>query len=123
MAETLLEEVNPNDNVQAVIESDDDACYFYLFGPDTQLATKSVWVCNYTQAPEAIEVERMRSGSPSRNPACHWRHTAGRTAPAAEDLRVVWLPEGAHVAFGGHRPPSIAWYLAWWPNIFSSWEI
>jgi hypothetical protein len=94
MAETLLEEVNPNGNIQAVVESDDDACYFYLFAPQAQLGTKSVWVCNHTRAPEAIEVERMQSGSPSRNPACYCRHTAGRTAPAAEDLRVVWLPEG-----------------------------
>jgi hypothetical protein len=92
MAETLLEEVNANGNAQAVVESDDDTCYFYLFAPDTHLGTKAVWVRNHTGAPEAIE--RIRSGSPSRNPACHCRHTAGRTAPAAEDLRVVWLPEG-----------------------------
>src|SRR5262252_5144389 len=95
MAKTLLEEVNPNGNIQAVVESDDDSCYFYLFAaPHTQQGTKSVWVRNHTWAPEALEVERMRSGSPSRNPACHCRHTAGRTAPAADDLRVVWLPEG-----------------------------
>jgi len=95
MVETLLEEVNPNGNIQAVVESDDDSCYFYLFAaPHTQQGTKSVWVRNHTWAPEALEVERMRSGSPSRNPACHCRHTAGRTAPAADDLRVVWLPEG-----------------------------
>src|SRR5262245_39373297 len=55
---------------------------------------KSVWVRNHTGAPEALEAERMRSGSPSRNPARHCRDTAGRPALAAEDLRVVWLPEG-----------------------------
>jgi hypothetical protein len=44
MAELLLEEVNPNGNIQAVVESDDDACYFYLFAaPDTRLEMKSVW--------------------------------------------------------------------------------
>ena len=95
MAETLLEEVNRNGNIQAVVETDDDACYFYLFAaPHTQLGTKSVWVRNHTRAPEALEFERLRSGSPSRNPACYCRHAAGRTGPAAEDLRVVWLPEG-----------------------------
>jgi Suppressor of fused protein (SUFU) len=95
MTETLLEEVNPNGNVQAVVESDDDVCYFYLFAaPDTQFETKSVWVCNRSRAPEHLEIERLRSGSPSRNPARHCRHTGGRTAPAAADLRVVWLPEG-----------------------------
>src|SRR5215470_7220780 len=95
MTETLLEEVNPNGNVQAVVESDEDVCYFYLFAaPDTQFETKSVWVGNSSQAPEDLEIEHLRSGSPSRNPARHCRHTEGRAAPAAEDLRVVWLPEG-----------------------------
>ena len=95
MAKTLLEEVNPNGNIQAVVESDDDVCYFYLSAaPDTQFGVKSVWVRNHTRAPETLEVERMRSGSPSRNPARHCRDTAGRPAPAADDLRVVWLPEG-----------------------------
>jgi hypothetical protein len=95
MTETLLEEVNPNGNIQAVVESDDHACYFYLFAaPDTHLGMKSVWVRNHMGAPEALETERMRSGSPSRNPARHCRDTSGRPAPAAEDLRVVWLPEG-----------------------------
>ena len=95
MAETLLEDVNPNGNIQAVVESDDDACYFYLFAaPDTQLGVKSVWVRNHTRAPEELEFERLRSGAPPRNPARHCRHAAGQAALAAEDLRVVWLPEG-----------------------------
>jgi hypothetical protein len=95
MTEVLLEEVNANGNIQAVVEADDDVCYFYLFpAPDTKFAMKSVWVGNHSRAPEAVEIERMQSGSPPRNPARHCRHTAGRAALAAEDLRVVWLPEG-----------------------------
>ena len=95
MAEILLEEVNPNGNIQAVVECDDHVCYFYLFvAPDTQLGMKSVWVGNHSRAPEDLEIERMQSGYPPRNPARHCRHTAGRAALAAEDLRVAWLPEG-----------------------------
>ena len=95
MAETLLEEVNPNGNIQAVVEADDIASYFYLFGaPDTEVGMKTVWIRNHTPAPEVLEVERLRSGSPSRNPARHCRHPAGQPALAPEDLRVVWLPEG-----------------------------
>jgi hypothetical protein len=56
--------------------------------------SKSVWLRNHTQAPEALEVERMRSGSPSRHPALHCRHNAGQGALAPQDLRVVWLSEG-----------------------------
>jgi hypothetical protein len=86
MAETLLEEVNPNGNIQAVVESDDDACYFYLFpAPDTQFGMKSVWVRNHTRAPETLDVERMQSGSPPRNPARHCRDTEGRPAPVPPD--------------------------------------
>src|SRR5215813_1149498 len=45
MAEILLEEVNPNGNIQAVVECDDHVCYFYLFvAPDTQFGMKSVWL-------------------------------------------------------------------------------
>src|SRR5258708_717245 len=95
MAEALLKEVNPNGNIQAVVESDDDVCYFYLFGaPDTRFGMRGVWVRNHSQAPGAFEIERLQSGSPSRNPARHCRHPAGRAAPAPGDLRVVWLPEG-----------------------------
>jgi hypothetical protein len=48
MAVTLFEVVNPNGNIQAVVESDDDACYFYLFAaPDTQFGMRSVWVRNH----------------------------------------------------------------------------
>src|SRR5262245_2212807 len=95
MAATLLAEVNPNGNIQAVVESDDHACYFHLFAaPATQLGMKSVWVRNHTRAPEAYEVERLRSGLPSRNPALHCHHAAGQIVLAPQDLRVVWLPEG-----------------------------
>src|SRR5262249_37105605 len=95
MAETLLEEVNPNGNIQAVVESDDDVCYFYLFAaPDTQFGMKSVWVGNHSRAPEALEIERMQSGSSPRTRARHCRNPAGRASLAAEDMRVVWWQEG-----------------------------
>jgi hypothetical protein len=91
----LLEENNPNGNIQAIVESEDGACYFYLCGaPETKFGVKPVWVCNHAPAPEAFEKERMKCGSAPLNPARHCRHPAGRAAPAAADLRVVWLPEG-----------------------------
>jgi hypothetical protein len=81
MTEMLLEEVNPNGNIQAIVEADEDVCCFYLFtAPDTQFGMRSVWVGNHSLAPEVFEIERMQSGSPPRNPARHCRHTAGRAA-------------------------------------------
>jgi hypothetical protein len=56
MAETLLKEVSPNGNIQAVVESDDEVSYFYLFAaPETQFGMKSVWVGNRSRAPEVLE--------------------------------------------------------------------
>jgi hypothetical protein len=93
--EVLLETVNPNGNVQAVVQSEGDVCYFYLFGaPDTGFPTKSLWVRNYLEAPESLDVEGMKNGKPPLNPAVYCRHPIGLAAPDPESLRVVWLPEG-----------------------------
>jgi hypothetical protein len=95
MAETVLEEVGPNGNVQAVVESDDDVCFFYLCGAqETDFGMKAVWVRNHTRAPDSPDVRRMDAGEPPRNPAPYCRHPQGLPPPAKEDLRVVWLPEG-----------------------------
>src|SRR5215510_7657576 len=65
MAATLLAEVNPNGNIQAVGESDDHACYFYLFAaPATQLGMKSVWVRNHTRRPWLTKLSAYDRGFP-----------------------------------------------------------
>lgn len=95
MAEVLLEEVGPNGNIQAVVESDDDVCFFYLFGaPETDFEMKSVWVRNHTPAPDAPDVARMKAGNPPRNQASCCRYPKGQPRPSKKRLRVVWLPEG-----------------------------
>lgn len=95
MPEVLLEEVSPFGNVQAVVEADGRACYFYLFGaPDTDFGTRSVWVRNLQRPPEALDVSRMRSGEPPMNPAAFCRSPGADPLPRAADLRVCWLPEG-----------------------------
>ncbi len=95
MADVLLEEVGPNGNVQAVVESDEHVCYFYLFGaPDSDFGMKAAWVRNHTPAIQGLDGDRMRAGLPPRNPAPCCRHPAGLAPPEKESLRVVWLPEG-----------------------------
>ena len=99
MAEVLFEEVGPNGNLQAVVESDGDVCYFYLFGAsDTDFGMKSVWIRNHAAAPESLDVERMQEGTPPPNPMPFCRHPEGLPIPEADDLHVVWLPEGNGVA-------------------------
>jgi Suppressor of fused protein (SUFU) len=95
MAAVLLEEVGPNGNIQAVVEVDEDVCFFYLFGAqETDFGMRSVWVRNHSQAPDSLDVARMRSGIPPRNPKGHCRHPQGLLPPSKDQLRVVWLPEG-----------------------------
>lgn len=95
MGETLFEEVGPLGNVQAVVECDKRACYFYLNGADdTDFGMRSVWVRNLVAAPEDLDVAAMRRGDPPLNPMRHCRTPAGLKPPRAKDLRVVWLPEG-----------------------------
>jgi hypothetical protein len=95
MADVLLEDINPNGNVQAVVEVNEGTCYFYLFGkPDSDFGMRSLWVCNLAPAPAVLDVAGMHEGKPPMNPRAHCRNPAGRAAPHTEDLRVVWLPEG-----------------------------
>ena len=95
MMQTLLEEVSPFGNVQAVVEADGRACYFYLYGaPDTEFGVRSVWVRNLQRAPERLDVEGMRRGESPLNPKAFCRTSDGSNLPSVEMLRVCWLPEG-----------------------------
>jgi hypothetical protein len=95
MGAVLFEEVGPNGNIQAVVEADEEVCYFYLFGTqETDFGMRSVWVRNHSQAPDSLDVARMRAGAPPKNPKAHCRHPQGLPRPSKEQLRVVWLPEG-----------------------------
>ena len=91
----LLEELNPNGNIQAVVEVDEDVCFFYLVGdPETELGVRSVWVRNLVPAPDSLDRNRLLDGRPPLNPVQHCRHPQGAAVPQRDRLRVVWLPEG-----------------------------
>lgn len=95
MAEVLLEDIGPNGNIQAVVEADEDASFFYLFGAeDIDFGMRAVWVRNHVAAPDSLDEARMQEGLPPRNPAAHCRHPQGLPRLSTEELRVVWLPEG-----------------------------
>src|SRR4051812_32418586 len=94
-ADVLLEGTGPNGNIQAMVESDDRVCYFYLFGaPETDFGMRSVWVRNHVPAPVVLDVEGMRAGVAPLNPAANCLHPQGLPLPDREQLRVEWLPEG-----------------------------
>jgi len=93
--EILLEEVSPHGNLQVVVENIGGVVYMYLWGaPDTDFPTKSVWIRNIDPAPNSLDVVGMQEGTPPLNPVSACRHPQGMPAPRAEDLSVIWLPEG-----------------------------
>jgi hypothetical protein len=95
MPEVLLEEVGPNGNIQAVVEADENVCYFYLFGDEgANIGMRSVWVRNHSAAPDFLSFNAMTSGVAPKNPRLYCRHPKGLPAPRSDQLRVVWLPEG-----------------------------
>ena len=97
--EILLEEVCPHGNLQVVVEATEGVIYMYLWsGAEIDFETKTVWVRNLDRAPESLDVEAMKEGSPPLNPNRSCRHPLGMDAPNEEDLSVVWLPEGNGVA-------------------------
>lgn len=99
MSDVLLEQMNPHDNLQAVVECDGSVTYLYLFShPESGLGMKSVWVRNHLAAPAELDVVRMRSGLPPMNIAAHCKHPQGAMWFKPEDLSIVWLPEGNGVA-------------------------
>ena len=95
MAEVIFEEIGPNGNIQAVVESDDEVTYFYLFGaPEIDFGMRSVWVRNHIDAPAKLNVAAMKEGCPPANPASFCCYAEGRPPLDEENLRVIWLPEG-----------------------------
>lgn len=103
MNELLLEQVNPNGNVMAVVEATADTTYFYLHGaPESGFEMKALWICNHGPAPASLDVGAMTAGEPPSNPAPHCQNVNGRKPPTAGSLEIVWLPEGNGAALYEH---------------------
>lgn len=95
----LLEQVCPDGNLQAVVESDGRTVFMYLAGPEgSDFGMRSVWVRNLADAPKTLDKKAMQDGAPPMNPAEFSRPGSGNEAPEADALSVVWLPEGNGVA-------------------------
>lgn len=92
--EELTSSLNPYGNVQAVVESDGDTVFFYLFGAqESGFGMRSLWVRNIVDATVDFDRERMQRGRAPINPSRFCRVGSGpKPNPAA--LRIVWLAEG-----------------------------
>lgn len=93
--ETILEEVCPNGNVQAVVEQDDSVAFFYLHGdPNTEFGVRSCWVRNLKPAPLELDAQGMKGGIAPMLPRDQCSHPMGARRLNRKDIRIVWLEEG-----------------------------
>jgi hypothetical protein len=94
-SECLLEEFSPNGNIYAVVEQDENTCYFYLHGGKSgNFGLKSCWVRNLGPAPRTLDTSAMRKGIPPMLPRAFCKHSRGGARLDPATLSVVWAEEG-----------------------------
>jgi hypothetical protein len=91
--ETLLFESSPLGNVDAIVEQDGRAVYFYLNGP-APFGTRACWVRNLIPGPLALSSSEMQAGIPPVLPRLHCQTNQPGAVPNADDLQVIWFTEG-----------------------------
>ena len=99
MSKYLVDSVNPNGNLQACVVEEYGSCYMYLQGQENEaFGTRAVWVRNLLPAPAQWDKTVMTRGEPPLNIAPHCRYPQGQASLQADQLKLVWLPEGNGVA-------------------------
>jgi hypothetical protein len=92
----LLDDLSPYGSRRVIVEYNGTTTSAYLHDKSGALA--ATWIANHQQAPETVDVARMRAGEAPEMPASHTKHPAGRRPLEASALTAVWLEEGDGVA-------------------------
>jgi hypothetical protein len=94
----LLFESSPFGTLDAIVQHDGKAVYFYLHessqGKPNVFGTRACWVRNLDIGPYVLNEDEMRQGISPMLPRTHTLLREGQPIPATEDLRIVWLEEG-----------------------------
>ena len=97
----LLFQSSPYGTLDAIVQHDNKAVYFYLNQPvkadSTQkpaFGTRACWVRNLDQGPLVVNETQMRQGISPMLPRNLCVHREGQSLPQSENLRVVWFEEG-----------------------------
>ena len=102
-SQILLEQASPYEAVNSVVESDGRTVYLYLDRPDDKNKIwRACWVRNLRPAPAGPDKEALETGCAPLLPFDACKHPAGLPAPRAEDLALIWFPEGDSVALTEH---------------------
>lgn len=90
--EAILFEHGPWGNVDAVVQHDLRALYFYLNGET--LGTRACWVRNLVAGPLMLSKQELEDGVPPLMPRTHCRSPEPQPLPDPEEINVVWFEEG-----------------------------
>jgi len=96
--QNLLFQTSPFGHLDAIVESDGRAVYFYLANDRndsaTPFPTRACWVRNLARGPIVINKREMEQGLPPLLPRTHARFSDPQPLPNPESLNVVWFEEG-----------------------------
>ena len=94
--DVLLEEWSPVCSIQAVVEDNGQAVYFYLWvNPGSENAEiRNCWICNRVPAMEDMDYEAMKMGMAPRMPRAYVTHDSEGICLDREKLSLVWFEEG-----------------------------
>jgi Suppressor of fused protein (SUFU) len=109
----LLDSLSPYGSRRVIVEYDGRTTSAYLHDKSGALA--ATWIANHQQAPETVDVDKLRAGEAPEMPAAHTKYPAGRRPLEASALTTVWLEEGDGVAILEDGEPLAV--LAGWSDL------
>jgi hypothetical protein len=96
--EVLVFETSPYGNLDAIVQHDGRAVYFYLNSQaatsNQAFGTRACWVRNLQQGPYVLNEDEMRQGNAPMLPRTHCKSLEPGKLPCPEDLKIVWFEEG-----------------------------
>ena len=101
---SLLFENSPYGNLDAIVQHDGRAVYFYLNG-DESFGTRACWIRNLQAAPLVINQTELQAGLPPLMPKTHCFDPHPQPLPEPENLHILWFEEGNGAALFEHQKP------------------
>ena len=101
---SIVFETSPYGNVDAIVEHDSRAVYFYLNeNPASRersgrFGMRACWVRNLKKGPHVINVDEMTAGVATMLPRHECIDPELHRLPTSETLKIVWLEEGTGAA-------------------------
>ena len=101
---SIIFETSPYGNVDAIVEHDSRAVYFYLNESPAsrersgRFGMRACWVRNLEQGPHVINADEMAAGIATMLPRHDCIDPQLHRLPTGETLKVVWLEEGTGAA-------------------------